>query len=1381
MFKKNFIFQTLLLIFSFILINSAVYSQVFHTVNFSKVNLGISTKTGEDGIEYDQITLTGLNYNGQIGAPQLPVKYVHLIVPSGVDAASVNIISKQTEQFTIEHRIYPVQYLIPTSIDYIKPDFVTPDNRIYQAEKAFPEKIVQIDQQGYFDGSTHIVTCAVYPIQYNPLTNQLIFHSSIHFSLDMGSESKLKPMRLTIRKEENQKMYDAILKQLVDNPADIASYQVKPARIQKTLNKVLTGTLPYYEYVIITSDVAKACFNEFIRWKRRKGLDIGIVTTEEITADGYNSDNISDITDQAGGIRQYLADAYSSGTTIFALLAGDHYIMPVRYGCGNNNYWTRPQTNPVEDDFKIPADIYYADFNGDWDVDGVDSVDMVIRYGERNDDAPDYNPEIFVGRLPFSINSMVSDIANWTQKVLLYEQNPGKGNASYLTRSFMHQADQMQGDNEAASVRNALPSVFNNGNDPIWEEVPSWYSPNPSFPYGNQVINHMNSTKYGLWSWFNHGGVKGVTTKSNLVNKPPFYGIRTTLNTPTGGVYENGNGLDCLTNKDYPAIVYSIGCDNAAFDDFKYGSSVRSAAEGFTVITNKGGPAFLGNTRYGWTAGHSRDLYINFADLLDDGTNDPESGESYFHLGVAEMVSKQNLPLDSTNYYGHYLKYSHNLFGCPETKIWTNTPAQYTNVVITDNGSSLTVNSNVSGSNICASSIDNGNSYHWLESNVTNYTFNTPVRPLYVTITKHNYLPYCYTTSVNQYSGTLTQNVTWSGEYLIGDVIVPNGKTLTITPGTNINILPLKSLVVQPGGHVRTYGTPQGDGITRFKQANPGSIWFKVEIQGSCNFTNTVFDGGSANMIIKGNNCVFNSCSFVNGHDGIKTWSQLNGNRSKYYLNDCIIQNNFYGGIWSQDSEGGMDNCKVVGNGADGIAIYRSSLGNDYDADLFTNNLIEKNGDWGIRIFYDGEICFGFIYQEGYNRVVNNGGTPRSEIYLASWAARLYESSNGAHSDIYDLDLGYYVYNLAKSSDSEGAVSVTVPLQHCFWNSASSSEIAERFYGPVDYTPFHTTSQAANAGQNDAPLLKMYTLKDQSDQELITVKERISDLKSEINLDPSEMKNAKKLIEMYFLSLDKDPQDNLAEKNKILNMIASYRKKLDDLYNNKTDLEIKIIQSDTIKTMRAKRLVGEVAVILEIDNYLRQKEYDQVLNKIEKYDQYIVNPDNRRELLSIKIAALEDQGDYIGALITLQQLKEEVKKTDEDWDNYDPPDYTLLERHLRDLAGLGENDPIPKQKFANSFEIPKEFELAQNYPNPFNPTTIIPLNLPEKSVVTIKVYNILGQVVEKIVNKKSYQAGRYQFDFNGSNLASGLYIVTAQMETENEKSYTFSRKMLLIK
>ena len=223
MFKRNFNVQTLSLIISFILINSAVYSQVSHTVNFSKVDLDISTKTGENGIVYDQISLAGLNYNNQIGAPQLPVKYVRLIVPSGVDAASVNIISKQTEKLNIPHKIYPVQYPIPTSIDYIKPQFVTPNNSIYQTEKTFPEEIVQIGHQGYFDGSTHIVSCVVYPLQYNPLTNELIFHSHIHFSLNMGSESKLKPVRVTSRKEENQKMYDAILKQLVDNPADIAS------------------------------------------------------------------------------------------------------------------------------------------------------------------------------------------------------------------------------------------------------------------------------------------------------------------------------------------------------------------------------------------------------------------------------------------------------------------------------------------------------------------------------------------------------------------------------------------------------------------------------------------------------------------------------------------------------------------------------------------------------------------------------------------------------------------------------------------------------------------------------------------------------------------------------------------------------------------------------------------------------------------------------------------------------------------------------------------------------------------------------------------------------------------------------------------------------
>ncbi len=70
----------------------------------------------------------------------------------------------------------------------------------------------------------------------------------------------------------------------------------------------------------------------------------------------------------------------------------------------------------------------------------------------------------------------------------------------------------------------------------------------------------------------------------------------------------------------------------------------------------------------------------------------------------------------------------------------------------------------------------------------------------------------------------------------------------------------------------------------------------------------------------------------------------------------------------------------------------------------------------------------------------------------------------------------------------------------------------------------------------------------------------------------------------------------------------------------------------------------------------------------------------------------------------------------------------------------------------------------QNYPNPFNPSTIIkysipaPPNLPKReALVQLKVYDILGNEVATLVNKEE-PAGNYEINFDGSNLASGVYF-----------------------
>ena len=89
---------------------------------------------------------------------------------------------------------------------------------------------------------------------------------------------------------------------------------------------------------------------------------------------------------------------------------------------------------------------------------------------------------------------------------------------------------------------------------------------------------------------------------------------------------------------------------------------------------------------------------------------------------------------------------------------------------------------------------------------------------------------------------------------------------------------------------------------------------------------------------------------------------------------------------------------------------------------------------------------------------------------------------------------------------------------------------------------------------------------------------------------------------------------------------------------------------------------------------------------------------------------------------------------------------------------------------------PGKFELSQNYPNPFNPTTTISFRLPEKALVTLKVYNILGQEVAVLLNSQR-NAGTYQINFDATKLASGIYIYKLSTNT----GIAAVKKMTLLK
>lgn len=89
--------------------------------------------------------------------------------------------------------------------------------------------------------------------------------------------------------------------------------------------------------------------------------------------------------------------------------------------------------------------------------------------------------------------------------------------------------------------------------------------------------------------------------------------------------------------------------------------------------------------------------------------------------------------------------------------------------------------------------------------------------------------------------------------------------------------------------------------------------------------------------------------------------------------------------------------------------------------------------------------------------------------------------------------------------------------------------------------------------------------------------------------------------------------------------------------------------------------------------------------------------------------------------------------------------------------------------------MPEVYSLSQNYPNPFNPSTKIAYSLPEASVVSIKVYDILGREVANLVNEFK-NAGTYTVNFDASRLSSGVYLY--RVEAGN---FTSVKKMILMK
>jgi hypothetical protein len=462
-------------------------------------------------------------------------------------------------------------------------------------------------------------------VGYKPQSGEIWFYPevTVRFQLEQLAPNP----RLQLKSD---RIAYGALNNIVQNKIDLPLAASFPPVIS---SPKITDGIPSPEYLIITSGAIAPGFYPFLEWKNQKGVPTDLALIEDILASTSGSD-------PAEQLRNYLIQAYNDGVR-WVLLGGDEDVVPIRYLYPGNVGGYIPELS-----LQQISDMYYSDLTGDWDLDG-DGV-----WGESYHDSPDIYPELYVGRVPARAPEQAQI---WSAKAIMYEKNPGNGDASYLLKALFVCSDQMRDYGQHYDLADLLPDHFLYDVNRL-EEMPSGGAPSPTGPYGDEVINVMNEG-WGFVSNLNHGSPEWYGTKSNYYNYYGWSGVWGTI-VPE---WSRCGGLVQLTTFNQPAVHYSISCDLGAIDFDKGILSPHPYATTYTyaeayLFEPGGGIAFLGNTRWGWVSS-SYYLEIKFIErIFEDSTS---------RISEAEALSK----IDYPNYRD--LGYGHTLFGDPEMRMWT--------------------------------------------------------------------------------------------------------------------------------------------------------------------------------------------------------------------------------------------------------------------------------------------------------------------------------------------------------------------------------------------------------------------------------------------------------------------------------------------------------------------------------------------------------------------------------------------------------------------------------------------------------------------------------------------------------------------------------------
>ncbi|MGB3340559.1 MAG: C25 family cysteine peptidase [bacterium] len=577
----------------------------------------------------------GFTFIGKPGVPELPLLYLHYIIPPFAKVESLIILQSNAHEIPGQFLIYPCQ---PPIVSGETVPWVPPDTLIYNSDDKYPANFIEVVNEGVMDGA-RIVTIAIHPIQYRPKSKQLLIISHINFEIAFGTNT-LPEVRPSIRGKFEQSIYDAVLKNGIMNDYEIPAYYQKPVLVEE--NQLgQTAPFPTGPAMIITDPIFADAFQPYADWLTDQGIRAQIISPAQIYGYFRGRDN-------AERIRNYIkyCHKYAGGT--YFILGGDGGNPPKlpfrKCYCMNSGH--PPPSNDT-----IPCDYYFCALDGNWNADG-DAV-----WGEMNDDVDQF-PEVFVGRIPCS---SVQEVNNWCYKALTYEKSPCNTNL-FDSVIWIWQYGTWPNQWKMADTMR-FPTHFTH-------IVAENYDAESAFNLFDDGYMFTNIQTHGRVLGFWPNGNAPCSIKSYIEPPPDWWGA----------------GLNHLTNDNKYFINYCVGCKTGAFDwsDTCVADAFVDAYQDAETDKPVGACASIEHTRFSWESqpmsspgAYSVKLQNEYYELLFSteytGVVPPEP--AYERIGVALAQAKTKMTWG--NSYHRWVCYATNLFGSPTTDAWTKNPGDF--------------------------------------------------------------------------------------------------------------------------------------------------------------------------------------------------------------------------------------------------------------------------------------------------------------------------------------------------------------------------------------------------------------------------------------------------------------------------------------------------------------------------------------------------------------------------------------------------------------------------------------------------------------------------------------------------------------------------------